>query len=68
MGEHMFKDLDLSRGLMREYLQHRDRLGHDVSSQKLSVMVLQRSFWPFTARKTDADLPAWVRSLYFRLR
>lgn len=62
MGDHMFKDLDLSRGLMKEYGQHRRRVeGDDTPPQRLSVMVLQRSFWPFTARKTDADLPTWVR-------
>ena len=60
MGDHMFKDLDLSRGLMQEYGEHRARQGDDVRKNKLNVMVLQRSFWPFTARKTDADLPAWV--------
>lgn len=59
MGDHMFKDLDLSRGLMKEYAEYRARLG-DKSPSKLSVMVLQRSFWPFTARKTDADLAVWV--------
>ena len=63
MGDHMFKDLDLSRGLLEEYIDHRNRLRHDAASQRLSVMVLQRSFWPFTARKTDADLPLWVRLL-----
>ena len=60
----MFKDLDLSRGLMKEYNEHRERLGDDSSQHRLTVMVLQRSFWPFTARKTDADLPTWVCPLF----
>ncbi len=60
MGDHMFKDLELSRGLMKEYTEHRERQGEESTQQKMSVMVLQRSFWPFTTRKEDADIPAWV--------
>ncbi|OCH94183.1 Cullin-domain-containing protein [Obba rivulosa] len=56
MGDHMFTDLALSRDLMREYIDHRARLGDSSYAQKLSVMVLQRSFWPFAARKHDIDL------------
>ncbi|EMD41477.1 hypothetical protein CERSUDRAFT_110046 [Gelatoporia subvermispora B] len=57
MGDHMFTDLALSRDLMREYIDHRTRVGDPSSAQRLSVMVLQRSFWPFAARKHDVDLP-----------
>ncbi|KAI0727582.1 Cullin-4B [Fomitopsis betulina] len=57
MGDHMFNDLALSRDLMREYNAQRTRLGYGEATQKLSVMVLQRSFWPFAARKQDVLLP-----------
>ncbi|OSX68038.1 hypothetical protein POSPLADRAFT_1064405 [Postia placenta MAD-698-R-SB12] len=57
MGDHMFNDLALSRDMMREFIQHRARLGDPEASLRLSVMVLQRSVWPFAARKHDADLP-----------
>lgn len=60
MGDHMFNDLALSRDSMREFYAHRARQGDDASAQKLTVMVLQRSFWPFTAKKSDADLPVDV--------
>lgn len=63
MGDHMFNDLALSRDSMREYYAHRTRQGDDATQQKLNVMVLQRSFWPFTARKSEADLPPDVRPL-----
>ncbi|PSS22629.1 hypothetical protein PHLCEN_2v3056 [Hermanssonia centrifuga] len=61
MGDHMFKDLELSRGLMKEYTEHRERQGEESTQQKMSVMVLQRSFWPFSTRKEDADIPAWMQ-------
>ncbi|OAX36818.1 Cullin-domain-containing protein [Rhizopogon vinicolor AM-OR11-026] len=54
MGDHMFNDLALSRDSMREY---HARIADDSSAQKLSVMVLQRSVWPFVALKKDVDLP-----------
>ncbi|GBE81488.1 hypothetical protein SCP_0312170 [Sparassis crispa] len=59
MGDRMFNDLALSRDSMREYIEHRERLGDDddASTHKLSVMVLQRSSWPFAARTHDIDLP-----------
>lgn len=60
MGDHMFNDLALSRDLMREYNAQRARLGYGEATQKLSVMVLQRSFWPFAARKQDVLLPTAV--------
>ncbi len=56
MGDHMFNDLALSRDTMREYNEHRQRLGDDPESQKLTAMVLQRSFWPFAARGHVAGL------------
>lgn len=62
MGDHMFNDLALSRDLMREYNAQRTRLGYGEATQKLSVMVLQRSFWPFAARKQDVLLPTAVRA------
>ena len=58
MGDHMFRDLALSRDSMREF--HERGIGGD-RAEKLSVMVLQRSYWPFTARqKGDILLPVWV--------
>jgi cullin-4 len=57
MGDHMFNDLALSRDIMREY---HARITGGSTAQKLSVMVLQRSVWPFRERKTDVDLPSSV--------
>ncbi|KAF8650599.1 hypothetical protein AX16_005170 [Volvariella volvacea WC 439] len=54
MGEEMFKDLALSRELMRDY---HARLDAAHPGQKLSVMVLQRSAWPFTVQQQSVDLP-----------
>ncbi|KAL0950552.1 hypothetical protein HGRIS_007358 [Hohenbuehelia grisea] len=54
MGEEMFKDLALSRDSMRQYHETLD--DHDPG-KKLSVMVLQRSAWPFTVPKSSIDLP-----------
>lgn len=56
MGEGMFTDLALSKDLSAEY--HMKNRGVDA---QLSVTVLQRSFWPFAARKTDIVLPTFVR-------
>ena len=52
-GDHMFNDLALSREVLREF---HDRLEEASSARKLSVMVLQRSVWPFATRKKDVDL------------
>ena len=57
MSDHMFNDLALLRDIMREY---HSRIASDSSTQQLSVMVLQRSVWPFAARKKDVDLPPSV--------
>ena len=57
MGDHMFNDLALSRELMQDY--HK-KLEQDSSARNLNVMVLQQSFWPFSARTSDADLPPEV--------
>ncbi|KAG1769103.1 hypothetical protein EV702DRAFT_1142258 [Suillus placidus] len=57
MGDHIFNDLALSRDIMREY---HARIKDDSSAQKLSVMVLLRSVWPFLARTKDGDLPSSV--------
>lgn len=57
MGDHMFTDLALSRDTMKEFLSEK---GREHPSQKLSVMVLQQSVWPFSARKHDIDLPPSV--------
>ncbi|KAG6805190.1 hypothetical protein H0H93_005429, partial [Arthromyces matolae] len=54
MGEEMFKDLALSREFVREY---HSKLSDDSPGRKLSVMVLQRSAWPFTIQKESIDLP-----------
>lgn len=54
----MFRDLALSRDFMEEF--HSKPIG-EGSAKNLSVMVLQASFWPFSAKqKSDALLPAWV--------
>jgi len=48
MGDHMFRDLALSRDSMAEY--HK-RLGPErAAEQRLTTMVLQQSFWPFSSR------------------
>ncbi|KII86249.1 hypothetical protein PLICRDRAFT_55976 [Plicaturopsis crispa FD-325 SS-3] len=52
MGDNMFKDLALSRGYMEKY-----RDADPQTTGKLNVMVLQRSFWPLVAQKSDVDLP-----------
>lgn len=57
MGEHMFTDLALSRDTMKEFLSEK---GLEHPSQKLSVMVLQQSVWPFSPRKHDINLPPSV--------
>ncbi|KAF8637776.1 hypothetical protein AX17_002585 [Amanita inopinata Kibby_2008] len=54
MGEDMFKDLALSREAMREY---HAKLPDGDLGWKLTVMVLQRSAWPFAVPKTGIDLP-----------
>ncbi|KAK2464856.1 hypothetical protein APHAL10511_002932 [Amanita phalloides] len=54
MGDDMFKDLALSREVVREY---HDKLPYDSSGRQLGVVVLQRSAWPFTVPKSVVDLP-----------
>ncbi|KIL57743.1 hypothetical protein M378DRAFT_188384 [Amanita muscaria Koide BX008] len=54
MGEDMFKDLALSREMMREY---HDKLPRESLGHELTVMVLQRSAWPFSVPKSGIDLP-----------
>ena len=58
MGEDMFKDLSLSKEAMTEY---HAKLPSTSFGQRLSVMVLQRSAWPFTVTKKSVDLPISVR-------
>ncbi|KIY45433.1 Cullin-domain-containing protein, partial [Fistulina hepatica ATCC 64428] len=54
-GEEMFKDLALSHDLLEDY---RDRSDRGALGQKLSVMVLQNSVWPFSVQKeATIDLP-----------
>ncbi|KAI0367469.1 Cullin-4B [Pilatotrama ljubarskyi] len=60
-SDNMFTDLALSRDLMQDFLEYRRKKGSVGSAQKLNVMVLQRSNWPFTARKQDIDLPVWMQ-------
>jgi cullin-4 len=55
MGDQMFKDLHISRDLMTQYY----RTSH-AAEQNVSVMVLQRSFWPFSVRRNDIVLPIEV--------
>ncbi|KDQ49578.1 hypothetical protein JAAARDRAFT_42751 [Jaapia argillacea MUCL 33604] len=60
MGDHMFNDLALSEDLMGEYRELAEKSGDEGRMEKvkmLNVMVLQRSSWPFAARKADVDLP-----------
>lgn len=59
-GDHMFNDLALSREILREF---HSRISETSSGQKLSVMVLQRSVWPFAVRKIDVDLNPSVCAL-----
>jgi cullin-4 len=51
MGDQMFNDLVLSRDMMREY---HSRLREDAPAHRLTVMVLQASVWPFSARTEGA--------------
>ncbi|KAI0259323.1 Cullin family-domain-containing protein [Gloeopeniophorella convolvens] len=54
MGDHMFTDLALSRDTMTEY--HK-RIGAErAAAQKLTAMVLQQSFWPFSSREKQATI------------
>jgi cullin-4 len=59
MGDHMFRDLALSRDTMEEY---HERLGHErAAEQRLTAMVLQQSFWPFPSRTAqEAIIPVPV--------
>ncbi|KAI9450503.1 Cullin-4B [Lactarius psammicola] len=61
MGDHMFRDLALSRDSMAEY--HK-RLGPErAAEQKLTTMVLQQSFWPFSSRAAhDAIIPTSMQA------
>jgi cullin-4 len=60
MGDHMFRDLALSRDNMVEY---HERIGPGrAAEQRLTVMVLQQSFWPYSSRTAqDAFIPVTVR-------
>ena len=66
MGDHMFRDLALSRDSMTEY--HK-RLGPErAAEQRLTTMVLQQSFWPFSSRAThNAIIPTSVCLLLISL-
>ena len=58
----MFHDLELSRELTEAF--HAKPGIEDTTAANLTVMVLQRSFWPFSARaagKGDVILPPTVR-------
>ena len=57
MGEQMFKDLQLSRDLMKEY----EGAQAYAAENKWNAMILQRGAWPFAARKQNVALPLWVR-------
>ncbi|KAL1738064.1 hypothetical protein HDZ31DRAFT_78664, partial [Schizophyllum fasciatum] len=58
MGEEMFKDLALSRDMIRDF---HDALPANDFARRLTVMVLQRSAWPFTVSKSTIDLPPKAR-------
>jgi len=55
MGDQMFQDLTISRDTLREF--HSRHSDSESLCRQLSVMVLQRSAWPFTSRKHDIVLP-----------
>ncbi len=57
----MFKDLALSKDLMRDY---HSKLPENSSGRKLTAMVLQRSAWPFSVEKKTVDLPPMVSSFF----
>ncbi|KAI0761642.1 Cullin-domain-containing protein [Trametes elegans] len=62
-SDNMFTDLALSRDLMHGFHEHLARSGRAGcgSAEKLNVMVLQQSNWPFSARQHDVDLPRWMQ-------
>ena len=64
MGDQMFTDLALSRDGMEEY---HAKFSTDSLAQRLSVMVLQRSVWPFGALRKVMDLPPAVNYSSFCL-
>lgn len=62
MGDHMFRDLALSRDLIREFQERESRnaseSGAEPPSHRLNVMVLEAAFWPFSAKRSgEAVLP-----------
>ncbi|KAI0310350.1 Cullin, partial [Amylostereum chailletii] len=65
MGEHMFKDLDLSKdlreGFEKEVLDATKVGEHDVA-RRMKAVVLQPSFWPFPARENTTTLPSDMRN------
>lgn len=64
MGDQMFKDLSLSKDLMREYQQRRMRKG-ETESTRLNAVVLQQSFWPFSFKQSEVIIPYDVRLTLF---
>lgn len=75
MGENMFKDISLSRDLVDAYKQYKSKSnmwgrsksreqmdvdGEEEDGPKFTMMVLQQSVWPFSARKQNVDLPVQV--------
>ncbi|KAK7688012.1 hypothetical protein QCA50_008382 [Cerrena zonata] len=61
MGDQMFKDLSLSKDLMREYQQQRVRNG-ESGNTRLNAVVLQRGFWPFSLKPSEAIIPNDMQS------
>ncbi|RXW22215.1 hypothetical protein EST38_g3647 [Candolleomyces aberdarensis] len=55
IGEDMFKDLTLSKEMMKDY---HARQRKESLANKLNAIVLQRSAWPFSVTKQLVDLPA----------
>ncbi|KAJ7225886.1 Cullin-4B [Mycena pura] len=54
MGGEMFSDLDLSRDMMAEY---HSKFPYDSEKQKLQVMVLKESAWPYSQEDATLILP-----------
>ena len=54
MGEDMFKDLTLSKEMMKDYHTRQDKAS---LANKLNAVILQQSAWPFSATKQLVDLP-----------
>ncbi|KAF9053924.1 Cullin-4B [Hymenopellis radicata] len=59
VGEEMFKDLSLSREMVREW---HDKFQPGSPERNLNVFVLQHSVWPFASEKATLRLPVHMQS------